>query len=218
MFSELKYRFYALTRVFNNPFDKIPSKVVVIIIWTLSILLSIPFLITSEVDYFDYRKLAVVCEDDYKYMTGLTHILIFINIRRYVTLTVEFIIPTVFVTWFSGKIIFHLFEVYRNSTLGIRMTASIQRCEVTKRLITILFIFIIKNIAYIVVTGRYFEKETCNSVLYFIFYEIFRLTNPMNSVIFFWLSSEFRFQLRYYVCDSSSRSRASSREAMINVI
>jgi hypothetical protein len=76
------------------------------------------------------------------------------------------IVPGVLVTWYSGKIIFRLFDEYQRSLVSGQTTPTpeffnnnLQKFEITKRLISVLFLFILKNTAYIVITIKASNKD-----------------------------------------------------------
>ena len=210
-------RYYAITRVFENPFDKYSTKIMLITIWALSSVLSLPFLITSDVDFYDFTTSTLYCINDGTYLTKLASNEAWIYSTRLIALFIEFIFPTLMVTWFSGQIIYKLFEEYRNSLRGIQVNTDLKKCEITKRLITVLLIFIVKNTSYylsIIGFNFDFTKKQSNScdlsTAYYFFYVIFRTTSSFNSIIFFWFSTEFRYQLTDYMEKRRTRSRTLS--------
>ena len=210
-------RYYAITKVFNNPFDNISTKILFIIIWLSSILMSVPFIVTNDVDYFDFTDTTLYCINDGKYLFELTSNRLFIEFIFALRIIVDFLIPTILVSWFSVKIIFRLFDYYRKALKGIRVTTDFQRCEITKRLIAVLFIFIIKNTAYYLATAGSklnfsgnFSRSCDIKSSYNFFYVTFRTTNSLNSVIFFWLSSQFRLELKNLFEKKKIRSRTMS--------
>ena len=215
-------RYYAITKVFDNPFDRYSIRSMLITIWSLSVVLSAPFLITSDVDYYDFTTSTLYCINDGTYLTELSSNETWIQITRFFAFIIEFILPTLMVAWFSFKIIYKLFEEYRDSRRGIQVNSNLKKCEITKRLITVLLIFIVKNASYYLsLIGFNFDltKKQSNSCglspgTYF-FYVIFRTSNSFNSIIFFWLSSEFRYQLGDYMERRRSRTRTLSSRSSI---
>ena len=142
-------RYFAISKVFNNPFDKFSTKTLLCTVWSLSLVLSIPFLITNDVHYFDFSDSTLYCVDDRRYLCRISSNNSFHRSVRIFTIVMDFFVPTLLVTWFSFRIIYKLFDDYRKSLKGIRTyTPDLQRCEVTKRLISVLLIFIIKNSGY----------------------------------------------------------------------
>lgn len=210
-------RYYAITHVWDNPFDGYSTKRMVFIIWTASGILSAPFLITSEVDFYDWITSTLYCVSDGTYLTELSSNKTWIQVTRLIAFFIEFIFPTLMVTWFSIQIIVKLFEEYRDSLRGIQTNSNLRKCEITKRLITVLLIFIVKNASYYLsLIGFNFDPTTrrassCDMPqIIFFFYVTFRTTSSFNSIIFFWLSSEFRNQLGDFWERRRSRSRTLS--------
>ena len=252
--------------MFNNPFDKLSTSTIIKIIWTFSMVLSIPFFVTVDIDYWDYHSLSVMCKST-KVFKNITNMTIMIDITnttniininttenynvggdipffdlimdnhgilsstRLISMIVEFIIPTLVVGFFSGKIIIRLFDTYLTSAQRIRSNSnsSVNGCEITKRLIFILFIFIMKNTAFLLVTGRwsqvFYNVVSCptsvsSGAVWFFFYEIYRITTTLNSFIYFWMSSDFREKCRMFLfkCISSRSTKKSVKEQTLKIV
>ena len=216
-------RYYAVTRSFacENPFNSWSTKRILIIVWCLSAVLTLPYFLTVHVDYFDYNTTEVICIIDQQFINN-SNIIVAIytstvaDFYNILSVLLEFIIPTIFVSLFSMLIIFHLFRVYKNSIRGIQMTFHINRCEITKRLLTVLLVFILKNMAYFITTyglePTYWDSQSLCPFQehYFICYEIFRLTTLLNSIIYFWLNSKFRNDFIKLISSCNLRSRSAS--------
>ena len=240
------FRYYALKRVFNNPIDKLSTCTIIKIIWAVSMFLSIPFIVSIDIDYWDYTNLSVICKSMHNYKNMTTNITYIVDgdipffdqimnkqyiviSTRLMSMIVEFIIPTLVVGFFSGKIIIRLFDTYMTTAQRIRSSASVSSCEITKRLLFILFIFIMKNTAFVLVTGRWSEvfynmlscpTSVSPGPLWFFFYEIYRITTTLNSFIYFWMSSDFRDQCRKFLfkCISSRCARKSVKEQTLKIV
>ena len=187
---DFHFRYYALTKVFFNPFDEISNKRILTVLWMASIIFSLPFLITSDIDYYDYNSTQVICINDNTYLYNITFNKYFSSASYLFSMIVEFSIPTLIVIYFSSRIIIHLFIVYRDSLRGIPITHHPNRCGVTKRLLSILLLFILKNTFYILITYRsHIIAEGLTSCkeysYYFTYYKVFRLTIFGNSIIYF---------------------------------
>ena len=141
-------RYFAITRVFNNPFDDYSTRKITAVVWTASVVLSVPYAITSELDFYDWRTSCLTCVHDGLYLTELTSNKTWIIVTRLMAFFIEFIFPTIMVTWFTIQIVIKLCQEYRDSLRGIQLKTNLRKCEVTKRLVTVLVIFVIKNASY----------------------------------------------------------------------
>ncbi|XP_054159761.1 tachykinin-like peptides receptor 86C [Oppia nitens] len=179
-------RYYAITKIFNNPFDGISTKKLLAIVWCSSLVLSLPFVITSEIDFYDFNTSTLYCFNDGLYLSELSSDKTFVLSTRIFTIFIDFLLPTLLVTWFTIQMIYKLFDDYRQSLLGIQVNHDLKRCEITKRF-GLNFDF----------RERY--PSSCRlTQSYYFFYIAFRTTTSFNSLIFFWLSSQFRQQLCDY--------------------
>ena len=229
-------RYYALRKVFNNPFDKIRTCTIIILIWSVSMVLSIPFFVTTDIDYWDYTNLSVICrnlnhkEGDILLFDKIMENQYIVRSTRLISMIIEFIIPTLIVGFYAGKILIRLFDIYLTSSQRVRSSASVNGCEITKRLIFILFIFIMKNTAFVLVTGRWTQvfydytiacpTSVSSGKTWFFLYEIYRITTTLNSFIYFWMSSDFRDQCRMFLfkCISSRCPRQSVKEQTLKIV
>ena len=213
-------RFYALTKVFINPFDGKSTKRILITIWLLSIILASPYMIFNFTDYFDYYNSDVIqcniLDENYGNIFGKTiHLPDIYKQLNDLFISIEFVIPTLLVSVFTGRMIYEIFNDYFKVMKGIQTSncmKSLQKCDITKNLLLVLFIFIFKNISNIIVKYKLFSQDYYFiRSRHFIFYQIYRLTNSLNSFIYFWLSSEFRQQFKYYFLNNNFHSTVSSR-------
>ncbi|XP_054152580.1 prokineticin receptor 2-like [Oppia nitens] len=206
--------YYKLAKVFFNPFNAKSTRFLLYVIWFVSLVLSVPSLVTTYIDLYDYQSNNVSCIAAKSYMMlGMASIIKkYILFRSIVYMFAQFVIPGLLVSWYSGKLIFVMISEFRRGRSrcgsGISITEvsrvnNTRRCHVTKRLVTVLLIFILKNTAYAVVTQFDIILAESNypcpkspHYIHFIFTETFRFTTSLNSFIFFWLSHEFRKQSR----------------------
>ena len=204
-------------------------KKILVAAWSVSLVLASPFAITNDLDYYNYSSKEIICINDRTYFGSLGSNFTLIYTSRLVSIAIEFVVPTLLVAWFYGKIIHHMVNAYIQAARGIQTSFCGQRCEITKRLLVVLFIFMVKNVAYVLITDRLdrvftrrnFDK--CSIGIghdVWIFYvEIYRITTSLSSVIYFWLSSEFRNECRQVLCKcDQQRSRAASRELIVTTI
>ena len=211
---------------------------IVKIIWSVSMVFSIPFVVTTDIDYWDFKNLSVICrnmtddpEGDIPFFNDVMANRYIVSSTRLMSMIVEFIIPTLVVGFFSGKIIIRLFDIYMSSAQRVRSNSnsSVNGCEITKRLIFILFIFIMKNTAFVLVTGRwhqvFYDNPACptsvsSGTLWFFLYEIYRITTTLNSFIYFWTSSDFRNQCRMFLfkCISSKSAKQSVKDQTLKIV
>ncbi|XP_054152802.1 uncharacterized protein LOC128951580 [Oppia nitens] len=220
-------RYYSLSRVFNNPFDKLNTRLLVYTVWLIAGLLALPFMVISYVDYYDYHKRTVMCAhvDNYhRFGLSDTTIYMYKQIRSWIALVCQFIIPTLLVTWYSGRLVFEMLKQFRQdrhhpnhhrtgttspsttttSVSVIRVThiTCAKRCYITKRLITCLFVFIMTNTMYAIIKQFNITTKSldiCPKLthdLYYIFSIVYRFTTSLNSLIFFWFNQQFCRQFR----------------------
>ena len=191
-----------MNSVFNNPFEKITTCTFIKLIWFISMVFSIPFVVTTDFSYLDNQNLSVICRnmtnDNYGGIPFFNDIManrLIVSSYRLMSLLIEFVIPTLVVIYFTYKIIIRLFDLYVISTQRVRSTAG------AKRLISILFIFIMKNTVFVLLSGRWTQlfndyliacpTSVSSGTVWFFFYEISRITTTVNSFIYFWMNSEF---------------------------
>ncbi|XP_054152803.1 uncharacterized protein LOC128951581 [Oppia nitens] len=221
-------RYYALSRVFNNPFDKLNTRLLVSMVWLIAAILALPFMVISYVDYYDYRKRTVTCAhvDNYHWF-GLsdTSIYVYIQTRSWMALVGEFLIPTLLVTWYSGRLVFEMLKQFRQdrhhpshrtgttspsttttsvSVIRVTRISCAKRCYITKRLITCLFVFIMTNTMYTIIKQFNImskSSDICPKLspnLHYLFSGIYRVTTSLNSLIFFWFSPHFCRQFKQF--------------------
>lgn len=269
--------------MFNNPFDALSTCTIISIVWAISMVFSIPFVVTTDIDYWDYSNLSVVCKNmafhtvdcggdtttttnstttstsstsystttttnstststvstttidtggDIQFFDDIMGNESIVKSTRLFSMLVEFVLPTLVVIFFSAKIVIRLFDLYSTSGQRVRSSASVHGCEITKRLIFILFIFVMKNSAFILVTGRWSQvfstgenfnacpTSVSSGKTWFFLYEIYRITTTVNSFIYFWMSSDFRDQCRMFLFKyiSSSSTKRSVKEQTLNFV
>ena len=190
------------------------------IIWSISIVLSIPYLVSTDVSYWDYTIMSGICinmrinmgrnkKGDIPMFDMINQNRYIVSITRLIFIICEFIIPTSVVAIFSGLILIHLLKLYLDKSaekVRSNSNSSVNGCEITKRLIFILLIFINKNTTFVLVTGRLHQifrnSQPCQSSISsgsfwpFFLYEIYRISTTLNSFIYFWMSSDFRKKCR----------------------
>ncbi|CAG2114552.1 unnamed protein product [Medioppia subpectinata] len=191
-------RYYLITNVFDSPFDAISTKYLLWIVWTSSFVLSLPFAVTSDVYYFDYTNGSMMCINDQNYLVSLNTDDKFRQITRLLRFAVQFALPSALVAYFCAKIIFCL----NNTQLMDK------KWIITKRFVVVFAIFLIKNSAFHmkstknIVIEMLSARQTYSCYLnaeYYILYIIFNTSGSFTSLIYFWMSSEFRRLYKCYV-------------------
>ncbi|XP_054159760.1 prokineticin receptor 2-like [Oppia nitens] len=188
-------RYYAITHVFNNPLDKYCTRHITLTTWLCAIILSVPFALTNDVDYFNFTNNTLYCmKRNDTYLNDILSNRAYTLSTRIFGMSINFIVPTLLVTWFTTQMI-----------NALVFSDNITQHHVSGRKV-----------------NRYFtvkSQSPCGLTPgYYFFYVTFRTTNSLNSVIFFWLSSSFRkqcFQL-FKTKDNTttSRMRTSSTEIL----
>ena len=163
---------------------------------------SIPFVVTTHIEFWNYQNKSVICRNMIYDEHGDIPFFTFIMANRYIVcstrlffLFFEFIIPTLVIIYFTGKILIRLFDLYMGSTQRVEFNSG------ARLLIFILLSFIVKNTALIMVTGIwheiFYDNPACPTSVssgetWFLLYEVYRITTTLNSFLYFWTSSEFR--------------------------
>ncbi|CAG2172285.1 unnamed protein product [Oppiella nova] len=185
-------RYYGICRPLCNPFDRLSSRTIYVCICTVSLILSVPFVVTSYVYYFDYQSKTLVCLDNSEqYMPVLNQNMVFKQSTRLFRLFMEFIIPALLVTYFTLRIIIHLYSIGDHSWR-----------PVAKRLLAVLAVFIVKNTAFHTATkfSYYQPGDTCPlSAQYYVCFMIIRATGFANSLIFFWFATGFKKNCLHFI-------------------
>ena len=216
-------RYCAITRVFSNPMDRVSTKAMIITIWCLSVLFSIPFVITTDVYHYDYSNHAIVCSNSEHYLPEVTSNKPFKQSTRIFRIVFEFFVPTIVVIYYTIRIVWELYKNKNRSTVTNSIFESnIKRHEITKRLIFILSLFTVRNLAFHLVSVKSnfnFHQTVITScqiaASYFTYYVIVQITGSIYSVAYFWLSTEFRTEVWYLLKYRGFRRRTHSREPFI---
>jgi len=186
----------------ENPLDKFSSKILLLIIWILSLLLSTPFLVTNDIYYLNYKKLTIECLSDENYLKNLTLIneQLFKHISRKSRFILQYVIPILLISYFYSRIMYHLFRK-RNSDIRISNIRFQKKVwKTTKMLIAVVIVFTVCNFAFYFTAMKNllnFENKNYNSCvvgtsLSYISYIIFITSCLLNPIIYWWMSSNFR--------------------------
>ncbi|XP_054152597.1 bombesin receptor subtype-3-like [Oppia nitens] len=229
-------RYYDMTRVFYNPFNTKSTRFLLMTTWLVSALLALPFIIPTRVEYYEYETGNITCElTQINLNLNVRSVSMFAICRAIMTILCEFLIPAIWVTWYSGRLVLAMITVFNDIQTGVGVSIMDMRrqnywlrCHVTKRLVAVLFIFILKNTAYTVIThynlldlfNQLDKLNPCPQsphLLYYIFSEIFRVTTSLNSFIFFWMSPEFRKQFKRLLKNRNHGKREQNMNTISNM-
>ncbi|CAG2168309.1 unnamed protein product, partial [Oppiella nova] len=139
-----------------------------------------------------------VCINDENYLVDLNTDHLFRQITRLMRFSVQFVIPSLLIGYFCAKIIFHL-----NSTQLLN-----RKWIITKRFLLVFAIFLVKNYSFHMKSTRNIVKDIMDSrqvnscylnTEYYVFYIIFNTSSSFTSLMYFWMSREFRAQYKRYV-------------------
>ena len=157
------------------------------------------------------------CDNNTLFIAGVNHtyishnndssILTFSVIKYSLSFTVMLMIPTILVIVFTVKIIFRVFDEYNKRFTAIHPIYSIpvkslHDYEINVNLFLVLFLSILKDLSYILVTEPSKFVQVCplvNQTLFYVNYEIFRITSSLNSIVYFWMNKEFRISVKNYL-------------------
>ena len=187
-------QYFSLTRVFNNPLDKISTCSLVKSIWLSSALFSIFFVVTNDVYYFNYKNYSLICSHYENYMKGLSDNRQFRASSTIIRIVLQYILPALTIFTFSMKTITHLISnSFRNSENSYHFSLIF-------RLLSIFLIFILTNSAFhmnsirnLVYNLRYDKQVPCSvNAKNWLSYYLFLLTCQLYPVIYFWFSKHFR--------------------------
>ena len=187
-------QYYSLVMVFNNPLDKVSTCFLIKIIWLASSILSIVFLITDKVYYYDYRTRSLVCSQCENYL--LIEIKTFATYSTSIRIILQYIIPALLIFVFSFRTVVHLLKKYfQNRGTGIEKT-------IVFKLFLIFLIFIATNSAFHMTSIKiliFNFKETSSysciqvsqnfDVMYM--YYMFLLSCLIHPIIYFWFSKTY---------------------------
>jgi hypothetical protein len=196
-------RYYAIiytTR--KNPFDKFSTKSLLISLWFLSLILSIPFLVTFDIYSLNFKNLTIDCLRDENYFknTFLLSDQRFQYISRKLRFLLHYLIPVLMTTYFYSRIIYHLFKK-KNSEIRVTNVWSQRKVwQTIKMLIAVVIVFSICNFAFYFnnmkdLLGLEPEKEDpciISTAMTYTCYIVFVTSCLLNPFIYWWMSPTFR--------------------------
>ena len=222
-------RYFALNIVFYNPLDRIHTKVLLAVIWIASVVLSLPFLVVSDIYYFDYTNKTLICFNSQNYLNSLNSDKTFKQMTRLFRFVMQFVIPALIIPLLSSKAINGLYDK-KNEFISNRQNRSnssasvrpLQKWRITKRLISLMFGFFVKNCVFHLHSTKTIltlfsqtpiarQQTTCHlETSCFYFDIVFNFCSFLNSVTYFWMSTEFRKQFKTYLNYNWERLRSRS--------
>ena len=183
---------YSLTRVFNNPLDKVSTKLLLRIIWLASSVLSVFFLLKSNVLYYEWRTHSLVC---YNYVNYLNRLNVNKHFRIwYITIRflLQYVIPALIIFGFSVRtVVYFLRKYFQKKEMCLELVIAL-------RLFLIFVIFIATNSAFHLYTMKsvfkltYDDQDPCDFFTNnWIQGYLFLLNFTFIPIIYFWFSKGF---------------------------
>ena len=205
-------QYYSLTRVFNNPLDKISTNFLLKMIWLTSSILSLFFLVTNDVYYYEYRTHSIVCSHYENYLHKLSANKTFKATSTMTRLILQYIIPVLTIFVFSFRTVVHFLRKYfQRKETGFEMT-------IVFRLFLIFLIFIATNTAFHLTSIKQlifnFTKKGQNSCSHttqnWLQYYMFLLSCLIHPIIYFWFSRVFWKLVYTHILHRTTASRSST--------
>ena len=185
-------QYYSLSRVFNNPLDKVSTNLMIKIIWLSSSVLSLFFLLKSNVLYYEWRTHSFVCINYIHYLNGFYKNKLFKNLYVLIRLILQYIIPAVIIFVFTLRTVIHFLRRYfQKKEMCLELIIAL-------RLFLIFVIFIATNSAFHLYTMKsvfkltYDDQDPCDFFTNnWIQGYLFLLNFTFIPIIYFWFSKGF---------------------------
>jgi len=195
-------RYYMIVMPLNqNPFDTISSKLLLIIIWFSSLLLSIPFFVTRDIHSVNYRNLSLDCYQKKELIeTPLMSEITFIKITRLFRFFIHYAIPLLVTTFLYARILYDLIFRRNSQINSTNFKFESKILKTTKILISVLIVFTFSYFGcYFIMIGQIFSTTQSfvnfcqiNKKLYLTCHGIPFLSCILNPFIYWWMSPTFR--------------------------
>ena len=217
-------QYFSLTRMVDNPMDRIPTKKAMIIIWITSAVLSSPFMIYNEYYAYNYGEHSFTCSYQYydQYFNGNST---FMTVSRIIRFIIEIVLILVIV-YFQSKLVSMIIFGYERLT-----QRSANKSTIVWRLTSIFLIYILMKATYfydrvnkLVIHFHGQNENECNNTnVNWVFKYLFMVSCLFHSIIYFWFSKTFQKQSRDYwnslssigkmfCCRAIKRSRRESHQ------
>ena len=216
-------QYYSLTRVFNNPLDKISTNFLIKMIWLSSSILSLFFLVTNDVYYYEYGTHSLVCSHYESYLNKLSANKSFKATSTIIRLILQYIIPALTIFVFSFRTVVHFLKKYfQKKETGFEM-------KIVFKLFLIFLIFIATNTAFHLTTIKQlifnFTKKGQNPCSHtsqnWLQYYMFLLSCLIHPIIYFWFSRVFWKLFYSHILQRTTASLSSTtrklRRDVINI-
>lgn len=194
----------------KNPFDSIPNKVFLALIWLTSAIVSLPFLVTINLYYIDNETLTMKClisklsiADTFPFIETTRFA---IAIRSF-ALLVGYLIPLVVIIYFCSRIICY-FNFHKTSERQMNERLRHSAVKITKLMVAVMTLFAVAHGILAVVDLMVLKANDINGNLercatfspeMTLTFVVFMTSAICNPIVYYLLSKSYRRDLLYMI-------------------